>query len=97
MNSTELRGEVYKAAHEYHAALAAYCHARRAGEDIESPTQILLGKGLFYYIALSKLLGRENSERLLQRMSYLRNSQQLLARRYAQLKQRLSSSALPAP
>ena len=88
VRTLQLRAEVFKAAHEYHAALAAYCRATATAQDIESPTQVLLGKGLFYYIALSKLLARESTQRLAERMNYLRNSQQLLARRYAQLKQR---------
>jgi hypothetical protein len=97
LKTLELRAEMFKAAHEYHAALAAYCRARATDRDIESPTQILLGKGLFYYIALSKLLAHESTQRLAERMSFLRSSQRLLARRYAQLKQPLPSSALPAP
>lgn len=95
--TAELRGQVYRAAHEYHAALAAYCHAARRGEDIESPTQVLLGKGLFYYLALSRLLARESTGRIVERMSYLRESQQVLARRYALLKQARPSPVLPAP
>jgi hypothetical protein len=95
--TAELRGQMFRAAHEYHAALAAYCEAMRKSADIENPTQVLLGKGLFYYLALSKLLARESTRRIVERMSYLRASQQVLARRYALLKQARASSGLPAP
>lgn len=85
--AAELRGQVFRAAREYHAALAAYCQAMSNRADIENPTQVLLGKGLFYYLALSRLLAKERTQRIVERMSYLRVSQHVVARRYALLKQ----------
>jgi hypothetical protein len=97
LETAELRSEVFRAAHAYHGALAGYCHAMATEQDIESPSQVLLGHGLFYYIALSKLLARERSQRLAQRMKYLRASQQALSRRYALVKQRAVNPRRPAP
>ena len=50
------RGEVFATAGAYHAAVARYCRALGAGEDIESSAQELLGRGLFYRNALEKLV-----------------------------------------
>ena len=85
--TAELRGEVFKAAREYHAALADYCHAMAGARDIETPAQVLFGSGLFYYVALSRLLARESSQRIAERLNYLRASQVALSRRYALVKQ----------
>lgn len=81
--TVELRGEVFKAAKDYHGALAEYCHAMARAQDIETPAQVLLGRGVFYYLALSRLLAREGGQRVVERMRYLRVSQRALSRRYA--------------
>ena len=86
-DTAELRSEVFRAAQDYHGALADYCHAMAEARDIETPAQVLFGRGLFYYLALSRLLARENTQRLAERLRYLRTSQFTLARRYALVKQ----------
>ena len=85
--TAELRSEVFRTAQDYHGALAAYCRAVARAKDIETPAQVLVGRGLFYDLALSRLLAHENTERLAQRLRYLRTSQFTLARRYSLVKQ----------
>jgi hypothetical protein len=87
-DSAELRRQMFRAAHDYHDAAARYCRAWSAEADIETPTQVLLGKSLFYYLALSKLLAAESSESVQRRLRYLRETQKMLARRYDLVKQR---------
>jgi hypothetical protein len=97
LETADLRGEVFRTAQAYHAALADYCHAMGTAQDMESPSQVLLGRGVFYYLALSKLLARESSQRLAERMYYLRASQRALSRRYALMQQAVVNPGLPVP
>jgi len=51
----ELLGEVFRAAGDYHAALAQYAAKMRERADIESAAQAVVGASLHYRVALDNL------------------------------------------
>src|SRR2546428_11335383 len=60
----QLLSEVFRAAREYHAALARYAATLRQRADIESATQAGVGTSLRYRVALDKLAANSDDETL---------------------------------
>ena len=60
----QLLGEVFRAAREYHSALARYAATLRQRADIESATQAVVGTSLRYRVALDKLAANSDDETL---------------------------------
>ena len=58
----QLLSEVFRAAREYHAALARYAATLRQRADIESATQAVVGTSLRYRVALDKLAASDDQE-----------------------------------
>lgn len=52
------RNEVFQAARAYFGAAARYSRAMRTGADLETPTQELVGHGIFYAMALRGCAGQ---------------------------------------
>ena len=73
------RHEVFRTAHDYYDAAARYWRAARKREDMETPTQELLGRSLFYAEALKKSSG----EAARRRLRVLRWQVHALTERYA--------------
>ena len=88
LDPSDLRKKVFRAARDYHAAVRDFCRAAQRGLDLETPCQVLVGKGVFYYVALSELLSQEDTPRTRQRLVDLRASQIAISRRYSRFKQR---------
>jgi hypothetical protein len=53
------RNDVFRAARDYHAALAAYARALKAGGDVENLAQSVLGTSLAYHRALGLWMAEE--------------------------------------
>ena len=69
--------KAFQAARGYFAASARYWRAAQRGEDMETPTQELLGKSLLYSSALKACSGVE------ERLHFLRRELQVVTDRYA--------------
>ena len=82
-----LRGDMFRAARAYHAAVAAYCRVLGNGEDLEDAAQQVLGASLRYRIAIDRLIASTaedvGSHRLLQALSAQLNC---LSRQYNTVK-----------
>jgi len=72
------RHEVFRAARDYYDAAARYWRAARKREDMETPTQELLGRSLFYDAALKRC----NEDWSARRRDALRRRIWLLSARY---------------
>jgi hypothetical protein len=59
-----LLAEVYRAARNYHGALADYANAMRTGSDIEDAAQWVIGTSVRYRIAIDELLADDDAESL---------------------------------
>lgn len=57
-----LLGDLFRSAQAYHGALAEYAAALRVGEDIETPSQTVIGTALRYRIALDRMLDQADAE-----------------------------------
>ena len=80
-----LRHEVFQTANAYRVAAQQYCRAARLHENLEAPTQELLGRSIFYGDALRKLRDAstgEVSEDAARRLRALTTSIHELSRRY---------------
>jgi hypothetical protein len=51
-----LLGEIFRCARDYHGALREYAAAMRAGADIESTAQRVIGTSVRYRVAIDRLL-----------------------------------------
>ena len=72
------RAEVFRTAREYFGAAARYWQAALRGEDMETPTQDLLGRSLFYEAALKNC----HEDWSARRREALRRRMLLLSSRY---------------
>ena len=59
------RHEVFRSAQAYFGAVAEYWRALRSGEDMETPTQEVLGRSLIYQAALDSYLRKKPGARKL--------------------------------
>jgi hypothetical protein len=59
-----LLADIYRAARQYHGALAHYAAAMRSGSDIEDAAQSIVGTSLRYRLAIDHLLARDDAESL---------------------------------
>jgi hypothetical protein len=53
--STQLRSPLFRAASQYHAALARYARAMKLRADLETPAQQVIAAGLRYRLALEAI------------------------------------------
>jgi hypothetical protein len=53
--STQLRSPLFRAASQYHAALARYARAMKLRADLETPAQQVIAAGLRYRLALEAM------------------------------------------
>lgn len=81
-----LLSELFASARRYHGALARYAATLRAGGDIESPAQELVGAGLRYRSAIDRLLERGEAAREIvaigSRLTRLRSTLASTSRQY---------------
>jgi hypothetical protein len=84
-----LLGEVFRAAGDYHSALAAYAARMRDGTDIESAAQTVVGTSLRYGVALEKLAASDDEALALVNPGRLERMRRVLtnaSRRYNMVK-----------
>ena len=82
-----LLADLFRAAKAYHGALAQYAAAAHSGDDLESPSQAVIGTALRYRRALDRLL-EENDPQAMRvvagrgRLKRLRTTLENASRRY---------------
>lgn len=59
-----LLGELFRCAGDYHGALAEYAATMRAGGDVETPAQSIIGASVRYRLAIDRLLEADDTESL---------------------------------
>lgn len=83
---TDLRHLIFQTAHAYFEAAARYWTAARRGEDMETPTQELVGRGIFYHQALVEYVQAVPDARFARRrLAYLREHARLTSRLYPRM------------
>ena len=83
--------ELFRAAHDYHAAIARYAAVLRAQGDIETAVQDIMGTSVHYRMALDKLVDSDDYEALsivagVGRLDRLRRLLASASRRYNMVK-----------
>lgn len=80
-----LQQTILSAASGYFGAAARYWAAKQRGEDMEAPTQELVGRSIFYRHALESYLAQPHAhhEFAERRLRYLRRHVEFIAERYA--------------
>jgi hypothetical protein len=85
----ELRQPVYRAAADYHAAVARYARALRSGRGLEAAAQAIVGTSLRYHVALESCLRhveRDHAVAAQKRLLHLRRLLEAASRQYDALR-----------